>query len=395
MITRENVANLLLIMNRFMIKKGADADSRRELITAINDLTGEESLDSIYINTTDNVMLPDVAVLHLYHRDFARHILDPDDPNTCPFGYTIEIHQRCFEKYTEEELMSVILHDILQNVQSDTAKIRFLKAWTAVMEKRDPNVILGMFDHVDKSEITYMAFTAICLRPFRVPVEETDYVAADEALKVAGLADAYDSYLDKVLPIANGTVEDVMSKELNNDVRDIKAIVNACLDRSIQHYYYTIRCQVPLISLERVLVKRGLTESVDFVSRRKTFTPYHIVPESDSNRIISESFANPKDDYEVRFQIDKIINSIRYAESESERDVILYKIKELSLKLVAKERKLGKVSDTNSFKQKQLDNIHAYLAELDKLRDQVVHMEIKKKRWSVYIKDQLPEGYNF
>ena len=132
MISKESVTNLLLVMSRFMTKKGADMESRRELAAAIGNVIGENSLDAIYINNTDNVLLPDVAVLHLYNTDFSRFILDPDSVDTCPYGYTIEIHQRCFEKYTEEELTSVILHDILQNVQSDTAKIRFLKAYTAV-----------------------------------------------------------------------------------------------------------------------------------------------------------------------------------------------------------------------------------------------------------------------
>ena len=78
MISKESVTNLLLVMSRFMTKKGADMESRRELAAAIGNVIGENSLDAIYINNTDNVLLPDVAVLHLYNTDFSRFILDPD-----------------------------------------------------------------------------------------------------------------------------------------------------------------------------------------------------------------------------------------------------------------------------------------------------------------------------
>jgi len=397
MILKDSVTNLLLVMSRFMTKKGADMDSRRELAEAIGDVIGEKSLDAIYINNTDNILLPDVAVLHLYNNQFSRFILDPDSPDTCPFGYTIEIHQRCFEKYTEEELTAVILHDILQNVQSDTAKIRFYKAYTAVTSKHDVSMMLDLFDDTNLSEVTFMAFTAICLRPFRVPATGEDYVATDDVLKAVGLADAYDSYLNKVLPMSNKTVEAVMTRTLNDDIRDMNTIINACLDKTIRHYYYTIRTEVPLVTLDHILTSRQAVESIGFVSRKKEYTHRHDMPKPPLNGpgAMSESFTNPKDEYEIRFQIDKIVNSMRYAESEAEREVILFKIKQLSLKLAKTEQQLSRRNSTDKHMVERLTKLREFRAELDSLREQVMKMEIKVKRWSVYVKDVMPEGYNF
>lgn len=393
MISKESVTNLLLVMSRFMTKKGADMESRRELAAAIGNVIGENSLDAIYINNTDNVLLPDVAVLHLYNTDFSRFILDPDSVDTCPYGYTIEIHQRCFEKYTEEELTAVILHDILQNVQSDTAKIRFLKAYTAVTSKHDTTLMLDLFDDISLSEVTFMGFTAICLRPLRVPVEDADYVATDEVLKAVGLGDAYDSYLNKVLPMSTMTVDDAINKELKQDYHDVNTIINACLDRTVRHYYNTIRTEVPLVTLDHILTSRQAVESIGFVSRKKQYARRHPIPAPD-NTAIAESFSNPKDEYEIRFQIDKIINSMRYAETEAEREVILFKIKQLSLKLLKTEQQLTRRTN-DKYMTERLTKIREFRAELDELRDKVMKMEIKVKRWSVYVKDAMPEGYNF
>ena len=45
-----------------------------------------------------------------------------------------------------------------------------------------------------------------------------------------GLGDAYDSYLEKRLPMSNITVERAMELELQRDHRDVNTIINACLD---------------------------------------------------------------------------------------------------------------------------------------------------------------------
>ena len=46
--------------------------------------------------------------------------------------------------YTDEELGALILHDILQNVMSDTTKIRFLKAYTAALNRHNNVQVIEM-----------------------------------------------------------------------------------------------------------------------------------------------------------------------------------------------------------------------------------------------------------
>lgn len=195
------------------------------------------------------------------------------------------------------------------------------------------------------------------------------------------------------LPMSTMTVDDAINKELKQDYHDVNTIINACLDRTVRHYYNTIRTEVPLVTLDHILTSRQAVESIGFVSRKKQYARRHPIPAPD-NTAIAESFSNPKDEYEIRFQIDKIINSMRYAETEAEREVILFKIKQLSLKLLKTEQQLTRRTN-DKYMTERLTKIREFRAELDELRDKVMKMEIKVKRWSVYVKDAMPEGYNF
>lgn len=397
MILKDATTNLLMSMSRFMTKKGSDMESRQGLANAINDILGEDLLDAIFINSTVNSLLPDIAVLHLYNKDFSRYLLDPDMSDTCPFGFTLEIHERCFTKYTEEELVSAILHDTLQNIMSDTAKIRFIKAYTNVISRHKTSLIIDMFDDISLSEVLYIAFSEICLRPFKVPASGLDYVSTDEVLRTIGLADAYDSYLSKALPVSNITPEESMELELRYDLRDLNTVINACLDSSIHHYYNVIRDSVPLVTLDRVFTSRQAIASTGFISRKKNFKNKRTatLPHPQEMTIMSESFNDPKNDLEIRFSIDKIINAMRYAETEAERDVILFKIKNLSLKLAKQELALAKKAENNPVVNERIKKLRAFQDELEFVRKTVMKMEIKTKRWSVYIKDTMPSGYDF
>lgn len=394
MIMKDAVTNLILTTDRFITKRGQDITSRQEMVGAINAITGEDSLDAIYVNNTDNIMIPDVVVLHLYNAEFAQYLMNPDTNITCPFGYTVEIHQRCFTKYTAEELVAVILHDILQNVQSDTAKIRFLKAYTAVTSKHSAAKILDLFDEVDLNEVTFMAFTQICVRPFRVPVMGFDYVATDEVLRSMGLGDAYDSYLEKALPVSNITPEAAMTRELNDDIRDMNTIINSCLDKDIRHYYTVVRERAPLVTLENILGSRQAAASIGFNSRKRSFKLKY-AEDKTSDGPLTESFNDPRTEVEIRFQIDKIISSLRYAETEAEREVLLFRIKQLTLKIMKNRMKLESRHAIDSHTAEKIAALKNFESELEALREKVVNKEIKVKRWSVYVKDAMPEGYDF
>lgn len=393
MIMKDAVTNLLLVTDRFITKRGQDIDVRKDMISAINTITGEDSLDAIYVNNVDNFMVPDVAVLQLYHHDFAKRLLDSDDTDTCPYGYTIEINQRCFTKYTAEELAAAILHDILQNVQSDTAKIRFMKAYNAVSSRHGMADMMTVVEDNTLSEIVYIMFTQICLRPFRVPVMGFDYVATDEVLRTMGLGDAYDSYLEKALPVSNNTPEEVMVREMNDDVRDMNTVINACLDKTIRRYYSTVREASQLISLNNVLGDADAFRVVGFKARKRDYKRKCPMDQCAESSLL-ESYNSPRTELELRFQIDKIISSLRYAETEAEREVLLFRIKQLTLKVV-KNRMSLETRLNDKFATEKIKVLRGFEDELEELRKKVIDKEIKVKRWSVYIKDEMPEGYDF
>lgn len=398
MILKDATTDLLLKMDVFMAKQGQDINVRRDLIRAINTITGEDSLDAIYINTTDNFNIPDVVVLPLYHHDFNLFLMDGDLSNTCPFGYTIEIHSRTFTNLTPEELGAVVIHDILQNVQSCTAKTRFMKAYSNVQGKYKNEDLLRVFEGVSSSEVMFMGFMDICTRPFRVPVMQYDYIGTDEVLKTMGLGDAYESYLEKTLPMSDKSPEDYIKAQTKQDYKTMRTIIEACMNRDIRHYYTMVRNGVPLVTLDNIFGNRASVASLGFISRKRDFKrmyepSYANMP---AKAVMSESFINPKNEVDLRFQVDKIIADIRYAETEPEREVILIKIKNLTLKLMRYKsdyaKRLEKVPGDAASKEK-FTFICNLLDELDLLRKKTVEMDIKEKRYGVFV--QYPKGYDF
>lgn len=395
MILKDNVRDLVLTMDVFMTKRGRDLEVQKKLIRAINMITGEDSLDAIYVNNNDQFNIPDVTVLPIYHKDFSMFLMDGDMSDVCPFGYTIEIHERVFDNLNPEELSAVIIHDILQNVQSCTAKTRFMKAYNSVVAKYKNEDILNLFDDISTSEVMFMAYCDICMRPFRVPVSGTDYVGTDEVLKGMGLGDAYDSYLQKVLPMSNGTPEDHIVAQTKADYRTMRTIIRSCMDKDIRHYYTVVRNGVPLVSLENIFAGRATVSSLGFISRKREFK-HQYTPRYDAATAapLQESFINPRSEVELRFQVDKIIADMRYAESESEREVILIKIKNLVLKLtkakIDLEKKLEKNPQDASIRS-QYETTMNLLDELEMLRQKTVKMEIKEKKYGIWV--SYPSGY--
>lgn len=399
MILKDATTDLLLKMDVFMAKRGQDITVRRELIQAINAITGEDSLDAIYINSTDNYLIPDVVVLPLYNKDFNLFLMDGDLSNTCPFGYTIEIHERTFDNLTPEELAAVVIHDILQNVQSCSAKVRFMQAYSNVQGKYTNEDLLRVFEGMSSAEVMFMGFMDICTRPFKVPVMSYDYIGTDEVLKNMDLGDAYDSYLDKTLKLTGKTPEEYIEAETKQDYKMMKTIMEACMNKDIRHYYTMVRTATPLVTLDNIFGGKATVASLGFVSRMRTFK--HRYDPTDGKDVkaiatLSESFLNPKNETELRFQVDKIISDIRFAESEPEREVILIKIKNLTVKLTKLKAEYDKrlqQSPTDTKTQHGYEFVCNLLDELDMLRKKTVTMDIKEKRYGVFVK--YPKGYEY
>ena len=415
MLTKEAVTNLLLKTTRFATKRGANPASNREFVDALNGLFGEEfekPITVIYINPTDNFNIPDVTVFPVYRSSeltgFYQWLFNPDESVSRWGGsipsYSIEIAERCFDKFTEEELLAVIIHHLLQIALSDTMRTRFLKAYTRVVDNYRADAILDLFNTTPVADVMYLAYLGICLRPFQVPAGEgEDHTGVDDVLVTLGLADAYDSYLNKTLPMSNDTVTGRMDLELKKDYRDMAAIFQAWMDNDLKHYYTMIREGIPLRAFQFLTNPSVGNNALGYSAmpimgeeHGKKLNSWERPKGSPKRSILTESFNNPNDEIDIRYQIDKVINTMRYAESEAEREVILFKIKQLTLKLASAERAYSKRADrgdTNA--QRKVEFLQKCLTELDELRSKTVHMEIKTKHWHVYVKDAMPSGYDF
>jgi len=395
--------DFVMAVNNFITKRGTDAEITRKLVDTINNITGEKSLDAIYVNSTDNIMIPDVAVTHVCNiKGFGGFMFDANVVTTCCFGYTIEIHQRCFN-YSAEMLAAIILHDVAQNVMSDSMKIRFLKAYTAAISKYKPDQVEKMLTTKVRNDVAYIGATQICLRPFHVPTKGYDYVATDEILRVTGLAPYYDRYVEQKYKLGNLTstgelesIEEYMEHELKDDFRDISTLVDACMDNDLRHYFTLIANAVPIHAFTSMQNTAETEDSfIGFRSRIMTFIPKRREDEAvrralDEAVHVHDEYDYLKSDIAIQFEIDKIISSLRYAETEGEREVLLFRIKNLQLKLISKINHCKRHNDKERIKK-----IQCYLDQLEGLRKTTVEKEIKTKRWSVYVKDQLPAGYDF
>lgn len=398
MILKDLVMDLILKTNTLMAKNGQDIVIRKDVVKAINAITGEDSLDTIYINNNDHYNIPDVFVMPIFNKEFNYFVLDANVSDNCPFGYTLEIHQRCFKKYTAEELTAIIIHDIMQNVQSCTAKTRLLNAYDHAIDKFKTADVMNIFDDISLAEILYIAMLDICARPFRVPTIDYDYVGTDEVLKSIGLADAYDSALAKMLPMSNNDPQDVIAKETEMDYRTMKTLLMACKDKTARLYYNMLRDGMPLVTIENILSSSASASSLGFVSRRKNFKKRYDMNQSEGKEMtaMSESFMKPTSEVDLRYQVDKIIMEMKFAESEAERSVILVKIRNLTVKLMKAKKKIDddieKHPDDKNLQTKS-DYMSSFLAELEVLRTKVMNMEIKEKRYGVFVK--YPVNYEY
>lgn len=420
MILKDTITDLLIQMDVFMNKKGRDIDVRNKIIADINEITGEDTLVKIYINEVDNFNIPDVVVLPLYHLGFGKFLLDDMDTNTCPFPYMIELHERCFQNYTAEEVTALILHDILHNIESSVLKDRFMKAYNTTISKYPMEKVIDAYERFSSSDTCYLAVLDICLRPFRVPVASGyTYCGCDDVLNNLKLGDAYDSYLEKYYntskhwkPMLDLKQEKDPNLQMEQDIKmdqtTMDTIFMACMDHDIVHYYEMVKNGVPLMILSDVMTHPTVDGGLGFKYRKHPFHCRKMRPNSPcydqadelasvnevAAEYLTESYINPKTEIELRFQVDKIIADIRYAESETEREAILIKIKNLALKLTKTKMKyeaVYKKEPSNPEVKQKIEYVQNFLDELEMLRKHTLEMEIKKKRYGLFI--NYPANY--
>lgn len=400
MINNDALINLVLKMDAFMMKKGHDLRLKREIIDGINTFIGNEDLETIYVNEVDNINVPDVFVMPIYDKKFNTFMMDPDITTCCPYGYTVEIHNRCFDKYKSEELVAIVIHHILQNVQSDVAKSRFMRAYTEATRKYSDEMLLAAFDSISHSDAIYMAYVDICLRPFNVPTEGETLVGTDDVIKNIGLADAFDSALDKMLFTSDLKMDadKVINKELANDVKALKTIFQAGLNNELHRYFSILKNGVPLITLQNIMqadktgTVLGLKADVSVHRARKNAE----VKPSNDVVALSESIFNPKDEIELQYQIDKIITDMRFMEHADERAALLFRTRTLSMKVLKTKDKVAKKLEKAPGDKNLLHKIEyldAALDQLDMMREKIVKTDIKAHKVGLVVK--YPTGYNY
>lgn len=397
MTSQDNLKRTILKLSAFMTKKGQDLGLRKDIIDGINQFTGENSLDTIYINPIDSTLIPDVFVMPKYNKDFSLYIMNADMAYHCPWGYTLEIAARAFDKFQPEELMALIIHAISQNVMSSIAKMRFLNAYSAALDDFRDTTILDVFEDLSHSEVCYIAYADICMRPIRVNVENGDYVGTDEVLKTCGLADAFDQACLKIDGLNNNTPEQIINREVSQDHKTLQVIFDAVVNNDIRHYFEMIKNACPVITLTNISGAKKNNTVLGLVSdphapRAKLETSIDRHP-----HMIMESLTNPKNEEELRFQMDKVGVAIDYIATEDEKTSILYRIKVLKLRIMKTRLEVEKKLKRKQLTLDEANYKLAYLKEFEEIletyRKRTIEKKIKPRTvglWAVY-----PAGYDF
>lgn len=399
MINNTALLSTILKMDAFMMKKGRDLTLKRDLINNINLFTGDDGLDTIFINTVDHVNIPDVAVIPRYAANFGMFALNPDITVCCPYGYTVEIHQRCFDKYKSEELVAIIIHHILQNVQSSVAKSRFMGAWAESIRDTKDADILGAFDDISHSEVMYMAYLDICLRPLNVPVGSSAVVGTDDVLRSIGLDSAFNSALHKMTGdmYAKLIPDEIVSKTLGDDIKSITSIIQACQNNTIHHYFDVIQKGLPLLTIQNIMKVDKSGAILGFVAKPLGAK----VRAAEKTAVMSEgamleSILNPKNEIELRYQVDKIITDMRFMEHVDERNALLFRTRTLTMKVnktyLKYQEKLAKKPGDPDLKHK-VEYLSTILDELEMIREKIVNTELKPHQIGLIVK--YPAGYEY
>ena len=392
----------ILKLDTFMIKNGQDMGLRNDIIEGINAYTGENSLSTIYINTSDSTLVPHVFVMPKYNKDFNRYVMNAEVDYHMPWGYTLELSQDAFKKFTAEELMALIIHAISQNVMSSSAKIRFLNAYSRALSEYRDSTILDAFEDLSHSEVCYIAYVDICSRPIRVKIENRDTLGTDEVLKTCGLDDAFDSAAAKIDGLTDNTSEQVVHKELEQDYKTMQMIFKAVMNNDIRHYFEFVKKAIPLITLRNITASKKNSVALGLASDSSA----PIVPMEEAtieytpqlaNMSLLESLSNPKNEEELRYQLDKVGVSIDYISTEDEKVSILYRIKVLKLRIMRTkleiERKVKQKKLTPDEANYKLGYLEEFNEILDVYRKRTVEKKLKPRQiglWAVY-----PEGYQY
>lgn len=396
----------ILKLDTFMIKNGQDMGLRKDIIEGINEYTGENSLSTIYINSSDSTLVPYVFVMPKYNKDFNKYVMNAEIDYHVPWGYTLELSTMAFKKFTAEELMALIIHAITQNVMSCSAKIRFLNAYSRALSEYRDSTILDVFEDLSHSEVCYIAYIDICSRPIKAKIENRDTLGTDEVLKTAGLGDAFDSAAAKIDGLTDNTSEQVVHKEIEQDYKTMQLIFQSVFNNDIRHYFEFVKNAIPLITLKNVTSSKKNSIALGFVGDFISDARAPIQPLGEAtieytpqlaDMSLLESLSNPKNEEELRYQLDKVGVSIDYISTEDEKISILYRIKVLKLRIMRTkleiERKVRQKKLTADEANYKLGYLEEFNEILEVYRKRTIEKKLKPRQvglWAVY-----PEGYQY
>lgn len=391
-----SVVDIILKMDAYMLKKGRDLSVKRELIKAITTLCNDAKLCDIYVNELDRVNLPDVVVAPVYQKNINDFLLNPDITYSFLNGYTIEINSCCFTKYTAEELTAIVLHHLLQNIQSCSAKSRFMEAFTKAsyeIKEFDPYTLRD--DKYPNNILGYIMYLDICLRPINVPVNQYSPVSTDMILINMKLDDAFNSALRKMINDDSMlVVSDAMLDAAKlHDKRTIRTMMMACVNNDLSVYYNSVYTSLPICILCDVF---KINQDNYVIGANKPCSMCKPLVMGEKAQAVLESFLNPKDEIELRYQIDKIITDMRFMEHADERNELLFRTRNLTVKM-AKTRidvmkKLEKTPGDQNLVHK-LEYLDAMIAELEQIRQKIVKTELQPHQIGLVVK--YPAGYNY
>ena len=268
---------------------------------------------------------------------------------------------------------------------------------TAALDDFRDTTILDVFEDLSHSEVCYIAYADICMRPIRVNVESGDYVGTDEVLKTCGLADAFDQACLKIDGLNNNTPEQIINREVSQDHKTLQVVFDAVVNNDMRHYFEMIKNACPVITLTNISGAKKNNTVLGLVS--DPHAP-RVKLESTIDRhphLIMESLTNPKNEEELRFQMDKVGVAIDYIATEDEKTSILYRIKVLKLRIMKTRLEVEKKLKRKQLTLEEANYKLAYLKEFEEIletyRKRTIEKKIKPRTvglWAVY-----PAGYDF
>lgn len=389
-------------------KKPNDIEIMNDIKNIINSMfnyssdTPSVTLKTILVNPSEFDTMRDVNVIPDYFNTFDDFLLTGNIPKK-GMTYTLEIKKSALTRVAPETLTAIIIHDILHNVMSDCARSRFMNAYNNALDTFVSKDLLYIYSNTIRSEVMFMMFLDICLRPFELTTVGYDYIGCDEVLVSLDLGEIYDKYIKS--KYSSEYVPDKQPErivvETKNDSNVVRRMMQACKNGDIRQVVLDYQRFSPLLfvkySLDRASSGKFNIGGKDFQSCGLYDFSTNSNTDVLHNPMLENAAVSMKKQVNIRFEIDKIIVAAKYIDTEAQRAAVLYDIRCLQLKLVNMRQDIEKKilrerGDTRLLKS-DLELVNSYFDELDKIRNEIANTPQRQVHYGVFVK--YPAGYDF